>query len=110
MNVSTLGGSAIAERTPGEERPRTRTRDPERKERILAAAADLIAQKGYHAVSIAEIGAAAGIIGSGIYRHFESKSSVLVDLFDPTLRTALPEPQRISSSPSPSAETGARPV
>ena len=63
MNVSTLGGSAIAERTPGEERPRTRTRDPERKERILAAAADLIAQKGYHAVSIAEIGAAAGITG-----------------------------------------------
>ena len=110
MNVSTLGGSAIAERTPGEERPRTRTRDPERKERILAAAADLIAHKGYHAVSIAEIGAAAGITGSGIYRHFESKSSVLVDLFDPTLRTALPEPQRISSSPSPSAETGARPV
>jgi AcrR family transcriptional regulator len=51
-------------------------------ERILAAAADLIARKGYHAVSIAEIGAAAGITGSGIYRHFDSKSSVLVDLFD----------------------------
>jgi AcrR family transcriptional regulator len=60
----------------------TRTRDPARKERILAAAADLVASKGYHAVSMADIGAAAGITGSGIYRHFESKSAVLVALFD----------------------------
>src|ERR1700757_2914572 len=95
MNVSTLGGSAIAERTPREERPRTRTPDPERKERILAAAADLIAQKGYHAVSIAEIGAAAGITGSGIYRHFESKSAVLVALFDRVIDDLLREEQEI---------------
>jgi AcrR family transcriptional regulator len=95
MNVSTLGGSAIAKRTLGEERPRTRTRDPERKERILAAAADLIAHKGYHAVSIAEIGAAAGITGSGIYRHFESKSSVLVDLFDRVIDGLLRDEQQI---------------
>jgi AcrR family transcriptional regulator len=60
----------------------TRTRDPARKERILTAAADLVAGKGYHAVSMADIGAAAGITGSGVYRHFESKSAVLVALFD----------------------------
>jgi AcrR family transcriptional regulator len=59
-----------------------RTRDPERKSRILAATADLVARKGFHAVSMAEIGAAAGITGSGIYRHFDSKSGVLVALFD----------------------------
>ncbi|CAN5754614.1 TetR/AcrR family transcriptional regulator [soil metagenome] len=59
-----------------------RTRDPERKSRILAAAADLIARKGFHSVSIAEIGSAAGITGSGIYRHFDRKSAVLVALFD----------------------------
>lgn len=60
----------------------TRTRDPARKERILAAAADLVARKGYHAVGMADIGAAAGVTGSAIYRHFESKSAVLVALFD----------------------------
>jgi hypothetical protein len=38
-----------------------RIRNPERKERILAAAADLIARNGYHSVSMAEIGAAARI-------------------------------------------------
>lgn len=59
-----------------------RIRDPERKNRIMTAAADLLARKGYHAVSIAEIGAAAGITGSGVYRHFDSKSAVLVALFD----------------------------
>jgi AcrR family transcriptional regulator len=31
---------------------------------------------------MAEIGGAAGITGSGIYRHFDSKSAILVALFD----------------------------
>src|SRR5882762_1500915 len=59
-----------------------RVRDPARKERILAAAADLLAHRGFHAVAMADIGAAAGITGSGVYRHFGSKSAVLVALFD----------------------------
>ena len=33
-------------------------------------------------MSMAEIGAAAGITGSGIYRHFDGKSTILVALFD----------------------------
>ena len=61
---------------------KVRTRDPARKQRILAAAADLVAQRGYHAVGMTDIGAAANITGSAIYRHFESKSAVLVALFD----------------------------
>lgn len=59
-----------------------RTRDPARKERILTAAAGLIARDGFHTVSMAEIGAASGVTGSAIYRHFPSKSAVLVALFD----------------------------
>ena len=59
-----------------------RTRDPDRRERILRAAADLVAARGYHAVSMADIGAAAGIVGSGIYRHFDSKAAVLRALLD----------------------------
>jgi AcrR family transcriptional regulator len=42
-----------------------RARDPERREKILRAAAELFAGRGYHAVSVADIGAAAGIVGSG---------------------------------------------
>lgn len=59
-----------------------RRRDPARKDRILAAAADLVARHGYHAVGMADIGAAAGIVGSGIYRHFPSKSALLAALLE----------------------------
>lgn len=59
-----------------------RIRDPERKERILDAAVELIAQHGYLGVNLTDIGAAAGIVGSGIYRHFSSKSAILVEMFD----------------------------
>ena len=75
--------------------PPTRIRDPERKERILAAAADLVARNGYHAVSMADIGAAAGITGSGIYRHFGSKSALLVALFDRAIDRLLEEERQI---------------
>jgi AcrR family transcriptional regulator len=63
-------------RREGGERPRRR-RDPARKDRILEAAAELVARHGYHAVAMADIGAAAGIVGSGIYRHFDSKAALL---------------------------------
>lgn len=60
----------------------TRTRDPERRERILDAAATLISQHGFASVSLSDIGSAAGIVGSGIYRHFDNKGSILVVMFD----------------------------
>ena len=72
-----------------------RTRDPDRKERILEAAADLVARKGYHGVSMADIGSAAGVTGSAIYRHFESKSAVLVALFDRVVDGLLRDEQEI---------------
>lgn len=59
-----------------------RTRDPARKEKILDAAAGLVASNGFHAVSMAHIGESAGITGSGIYRHFDSKAAILVALFE----------------------------
>ena len=59
-----------------------RVRDPERKQRILASAARLGARRGFHAISMADIGAEAGIVGSGIYRHFGSKTAILVSMSD----------------------------
>ena len=46
------------------------------------AAAALGAQRGFDAISMADIGAAAGIVGSGIYRHFDSKTAILVAMAD----------------------------
>jgi AcrR family transcriptional regulator len=61
---------------------RRQSPDPDRRERILTAAAELVARRGFHTVGMAEIGAEAGIVGSGIYRHFASKDAILVALLD----------------------------
>lgn len=73
----------------------TRTRDPARKERILSAAADLVARHGYSSVGMADIGAAAGVTGSAIYRHFKSKSAVLSAVFDSAIDRLLGNAARI---------------
>jgi AcrR family transcriptional regulator len=59
-----------------------RRRPPGRRQLILEAAAELMAERGFHDVGIAEIGAAAGVSGSAIYRHFDGKAAVLVAMFD----------------------------
>lgn len=48
----------------------------------MTAAAQLAAGRGFHTVGLADIGAQAGIVGSGIYRHFASKDALLVALLD----------------------------
>jgi AcrR family transcriptional regulator len=51
-----------------------------RREEILGAAADLFARRGYHGVSIDDIGAAVGMSGPGLYRHFPGKEAVLSEM------------------------------
>jgi AcrR family transcriptional regulator len=75
-----------------------RARDPDRREKILRAAGEQFARRGYHAVSLAEIGAAAGIVGSGIYRHFTSKSAILVALLDQVMDRLLDEARQIMAA------------
>jgi AcrR family transcriptional regulator len=48
-----------------------------RRDQILETAADLFASKGFHGVSVGEIGRACGISGPALYKHFESKDAVL---------------------------------
>jgi AcrR family transcriptional regulator len=81
-----------------------RTRDPDRRERILRAAAELVAERGFHAVSMADIGAASGIVGSGVYRHFDSKSAVLVALLDEGMERLLAGAAAAVGSGRPDAE------
>ncbi len=48
-----------------------------RREQILATAAELFAERGFHGVSVGELGAACGISGPGLYKHFASKDAIL---------------------------------
>jgi AcrR family transcriptional regulator len=51
-----------------------------RREQILAAAAGLFARHGFHGVGIDEIGAAVGVSGPALYRHFRSKDAMLGEM------------------------------
>ncbi len=51
-----------------------------RRQQILDIAAGLFAQKGFHGVSVAELGAACGISGPALYKHFASKDAMLAEM------------------------------
>ena len=51
-----------------------------RQEQLLREAARMFAEYGYHGVSTEDLGAAVGISGPAVYRHFASKDALLADL------------------------------
>lgn len=62
---------------------RARTATPGRggrKQQILACAARLFASRGFHGVSVDDLGAAAGVTGPALYRHFRAKEEILAEL------------------------------
>lgn len=76
MTAEPEQGAPAARVPPAAPRPRRGLRRRE----ILAAAAALFAERGYHGVSIDDIGAAVGMSGPGIYRHFPGKDAVLAEM------------------------------
>jgi AcrR family transcriptional regulator len=72
-----------------------RTRES-RREEILTAAAGLFARRGFHGVSIDDLGAAVGMSGPGIYRHFASKDAVLSDMLLDISQRLLAEGSRLA--------------
>jgi AcrR family transcriptional regulator len=61
------------------ERVKRRTR----REEILEIAMGLFASRGYHGVSMDDIGAAAGVTGPALYHHFAGKEAMLVAALNP---------------------------
>lgn len=59
--------------------PRSRAKS-DRRGQLVAAAERLFAEHGYLAVRLEDIGAAAGVSGPAIYRHFPNKEALLVEL------------------------------
>src|ERR1700749_817134 len=63
------------------EAPNRRSRrKSDRRLQLLAAAERLFAERGVLAVRLEDIGAAAGVSGPAIYRHFPNKEPLLVEL------------------------------
>ena len=55
----------------------TLVRPKDRKTSILVAAAELFSLRGFAAVGVDDIGAAVGVSGPAIYRHFRGKDAIL---------------------------------
>lgn len=49
----------------------------DRRQQIMDTAAVLFARDGYHGVSVNDLGAACGITGPAIYKHFRGKQAIL---------------------------------
>jgi AcrR family transcriptional regulator len=75
-----------------------------RREAILSAAAQLFADRGYAAVGMDDIGAAAGVTGPAIYRHFGAKASVLTAVFDRVIDAVTNDPDVLGELPGEAAE------
>ena len=67
---------------PGQpDAPNRRSRlKSDRRLQLLSSAERLFAERGFVAVRLEDIGAAAGVSGPAIYRHFPNKESMLVEL------------------------------
>src|SRR5215468_9214298 len=73
-----------------------------RRDQILDTAADLFAARGFHGVSVGEIGRACGISGPALYKHFESKDAVLAAMLVDISERLLAEGQaRVARSSDP---------
>lgn len=76
-----MAASAPADRGSDPEAPSRRSQlKSGRRTQLLSAAERLFAERGFLAVRLEDIGAAAGVSGPAIYRHFPNKESLLVEL------------------------------
>jgi AcrR family transcriptional regulator len=78
--MSTGGRLQMATATSGAADARRGRRRRDRRSLLITAAERLVAERGFLAVRLEDIGAAAGVSGPAIYRHFPNKEAMLVEL------------------------------
>ena len=67
----------------------------DRRAAILDAAATLFAERGYAGVTIEDLGAAVGVSGPAVYRHFPGKAAVLAAILQGASRALLDGAERV---------------
>jgi AcrR family transcriptional regulator len=73
-----LSSPAVRRAGAGVPHPQPAALRPPRRDVLLREAVRLFDERGYQSVTMADIGEAAGIVASGVYRHFPSKTAILV--------------------------------
>ncbi|HUQ42377.1 MAG TPA: TetR/AcrR family transcriptional regulator [Candidatus Limnocylindrales bacterium] len=73
------------------------TRSSAREDEILAAAARIFRQKGYHATSVRDIAESVGLLKGSLYHYIRSKEDLLARLFDGALEDTVRTLDEIAS-------------
>jgi TetR/AcrR family fatty acid metabolism transcriptional regulator len=60
----------------------TREKVPDKRQRILDAALQVFAERGYYNAKVAEVARQAGVADGTIYLYFENKDDLLINLFE----------------------------
>lgn len=76
-----------------------------RRTEILSAAAKLFAARGYHGVSIGDLGRAVGLTGPALYRHFRGKEALLAEMLLDISERLLTEGRRRATDAANPADT-----
>ncbi len=84
-------------------------RRQETRERIVDAAADLFAERGFDQVSVMEIARRAGVVEKTVFNHFPVKEGLVFDA-DPPMRAALVSAVRRRPADEPAAVAAGRVV
>ncbi|MED5813248.1 TetR/AcrR family transcriptional regulator [Mycolicibacterium sp. 050232] len=77
----------------------------DRRSQLIAAAERLVAERGYLAVRLEDIGSAVGISGPAIYRHFPNKEALLVELLVGISTRLLAGAQEVTAADESPADT-----
>lgn len=75
-----------------------------REDEILAAAARIFREKGYHATSVRDIAESVGLLKGSLYHYIRSKEELLVRLFDGALEDTVRELEAIAAREVSAAE------
>jgi AcrR family transcriptional regulator len=72
-------------------RGRGRPRDPDTDQRIIAAAAELLLQRGFERTTVDDVAALAGVGKATVYRRWPSKEDLAVAAMESLYATEMPE-------------------
>ncbi|QCB98330.1 TetR/AcrR family transcriptional regulator [Arthrobacter sp. PAMC25564] len=101
--------SQTAQPSPTRPSPSQRSQAKEnRRQALLSAAAALFAVEGFNRVSLEDLGAAAGVSGPAVYRHFTGKQAVLGALLLSVSQDLLDGGRRVVAESGGAAEALAR--
>src|SRR5262245_6507598 len=83
MTAEKVGHASAPAGAGAEAKPAPAQRRRSRRDEILDIAVRMIAERGYHGVSMDDIGAAAGVTGPALYHHFAGKEAMVAAALTP---------------------------